>query len=371
MMRSVAAANRARDVLPQARDAANQAALTATRAQAVADVGATLPLAPHPARTAARAAAFPWEMFNATFGATIANAARDTVLAPSDTSMLRLAGSITASDVSLNHILLFEGGPVLRAILEDQAYDGLAALAPTLESGTHGTSYDGRLGIGLLGPDRRNLFVGQLRNNTPHGVGIVFDRQGRGYGAGQWHLGEQHGIGHQHDALQISSSAGRISHGQLREGVRSTMLNTQRGFFEGQRLVGWAETQSVAVRARGFWDAQQMVHGELLSRSGETQVLFAVSSPPNEQALGQIAYRDGTSYLGTMRDSMRHGYGFLCFPSGELHAGLWRDNQLSGPGATVTAEGVSLGVWPGHGQPFARHELIELASPIDVFPAAL
>lgn len=181
----------------------------------------------------------------------------------------------------------------------------------------------------------------------PHGEGVRTSADGAVY-EGAFRRGKRHGTGTMTRAGGTTYVGAYV--GGRREGVGTLTLPDgsvyQGDFRDGQRFGEGEQVYADGVIYQGEW-ANDAPHGEGVRtdehgvrRSGQW---LAGELQPDDVA---IAWPDGTTYQGTVRDGQPRGQGVMEWPTGERYIGAWDHGRMTSFGQLTWSDGHSFtGTW--------------------------
>ncbi len=70
-----------------------------------------------------------------------------------------------------------------------------------------------------------------------------------------------------------------------------------------------------------------------------TDRALQLSAPPADPAQQSVTYKDGSRYVGELKDGDPHGFGFMTFADGGTYEGEWRNGDVHGQGKSVEPDG--------------------------------
>lgn len=189
-------------------------------------------------------------------------------------------------------------------------------------------------------------YVGEWRNDNPHGKGTFIRSDGSRY-VGTWDSGVPSGLGVEYAASGTVIRAGRWSYGAF-ESVQT--VNPESYPFAGFRYgeVGLSAAQRVppSTSVASGPSAVQSVPSSLPACPTSTGAAWGSESCTTTYAEGggvyegqfragfpdgngRVRYPDGTAYVGEFKAGLRHGVGILYAASGEVvRSGRWEHGWL-------------------------------------------
>ena len=196
-------------------------------------------------------------------------------------------------------------------------------------------------GRGNLKYKNGNSFTGFFKDGAKHGYGSLISVNGYEY-HGNWINGKQTGEG------QVHYKNGDIYTGSFLDGLRngfgelftSTNGRNYKGCWKRNNLIGEVKVTS------NYW----IFEGEI--------------DHPNLIANGKIVYNDKSSYVGSLIDFQRHGFGILKNFVGEEIKGIWNNDVNVNDAEKTDAYGF---VWKGSFKNLKPDGLLKVKRPDNHF----
>ena len=158
-------------------------------------------------------------------------------------------------------------------------------------------------GNGTLKYKNGSLYRGSFLNGAKNGYGTFISISGFEY-HGQWYKGKQTGKGQAH-----------YKNGDIYTGY----------FLDGLKH-GFGEIFTIKDQRnyKGHWNKDKIT-GECQVTSSHW-VFYGIIDFLSFKAEGKLTYKDGSEYIGSLKDFEKNGFGKFTHFSGETYTGDWQNN---------------------------------------------
>ena len=201
-----------------------------------------------------------------------------------------------------------------------------------------GTFIKGVRTKGIMWCTNGNTYSGSWQHDKFHGKGVMWDKDG-GFYYGNWSKGAQNGQG----CKKYADGSEYV--GDWVDGERSGSGLLQR---DNSSIVhgAWAADAPAVPYYDGDW-AKKMYHGRGTYHYANASLYSGIWVEGIKAVTGQISFKDGAKYFGSLSHDLPHGNGLIEYPNGSVYSGGWSYGTRQGHGILFdTANKITFnGVW--------------------------